>query len=150
MKAWENQSWSAFFELGWVFTPADIYRLPYDKIGELEGFGPKSVANLMASVEKAKQNPIHRLLHSLSIHHLGQKASKLLAAGVNHVLDLKDWTEKDYTHIKDIGPVVAESVIVSATPPTSKCFAKWRLWASTCAKRKKTSPKPHPPTLPGR
>jgi len=108
-----------FFELGWLRNAADVYRLPYDKIEALEGFGAKSVANLRASVEKAKQNPIHRLLHSLSIHHLGQKASKLLAAGVGHVLDLKDWTEEDFTHIKDIGPVVAKSIMAFFSQPAN-------------------------------
>lgn len=100
-----------FFELGWLRTLADVYRLPYDQIEQLEGFGPKSVANLKASIEKAKQNPIQRLLHSLSIHHLGQKISKLLAAEISHVSDLKNWTPEDYTHIKDVGPVVAENVM---------------------------------------
>jgi DNA ligase (NAD+) len=46
----------------------------------------------------------------LSIHHLGKKASKLIAAEIKHVLDLKDWTEEDFLHIKDVGPVVAENV----------------------------------------
>ncbi|MCB0569463.1 MAG: NAD-dependent DNA ligase LigA, partial [Phaeodactylibacter sp.] len=100
-----------FYELGWLRTIADVYRLDYDKVAQLEGFGEKSAANLKASVDKAKQNPIHRLLHSLSIHHLGKKASRLLAAEVQHVLELKDWTMEHFTHIKDIGPVVAENVI---------------------------------------
>ncbi len=100
-----------FFDLGWLQTIVDIYRLDYEKIAELEGFGPKSAENLEKSIEKAKQNPIHRLLHSLSIHHLGKKVSKLLAAEINHVLDLKDWTLENFTDIKDVGPVVAENVI---------------------------------------
>ncbi|MBK7409624.1 MAG: NAD-dependent DNA ligase LigA [Saprospirales bacterium] len=100
-----------FYELGWLRTLADVYRLPYEQIEQLEGFGPKSVTNLKASIEKARQNPIQRLLHSLSIHHLGQKISKLLAAEIGHVLDLKDWTAEDFTHIKDVGPVVAENVM---------------------------------------
>jgi DNA ligase (NAD+) len=108
-----------FYELGWLRTLADVYRLPYEQIAGLEGFGEKSVANLKASIEKAKQNPIYRLLHSLSIHHLGQKASKLLAAEIAHVLDLKDWTEEDYTHIKDIGPVVAENVMAFFQQPAN-------------------------------
>lgn len=106
-----------FFELGWLRSLADVYRLPYDQIEQLEGFGAKSVANLQASIEKAKQNPIHRLLHSLSIHHLGQKISKLLAAEIGHVLDLKNWTLEDYTHIKDVGPVVAENVMAYFQQP---------------------------------
>jgi DNA ligase (NAD+) len=99
-----------FYDLGWVRNIADIYRLDYDQIAQLEGFGKKSAENLKKSIEEAKQNPIYRLLHSLSIHHLGQKASKLIAAEIKHVLDLKDWTEEDFLHIKDVGPVVAENV----------------------------------------
>ncbi len=100
-----------FFELGWIKTLADVYRLDYEQIGQLEGFGEKSAKKLQASIEKAKQNPIHRLLHSLTIHHLGKKVSKLLAAEIEHVLDLKDWTAEDFTNIKDVGPIVAENVI---------------------------------------
>jgi len=99
-----------FHQLGWLKSIADIYRLDYEKIATLEGFGEKSAANLRAAIEKAKHNPIQRLLHSLSIHHLGKKASKLIAAEIGHVLNLKDWTAADYTNIKDIGPVVAENV----------------------------------------
>jgi len=99
-----------FYELGWLRTIADVYRLDYDKIAELEGFGQKSADNLRESIEQAKQNPIHRLLHSLSIHHLGQKVSKIIAAEISHVLDLQEWSVEDFTNIKDIGPVVAENI----------------------------------------
>lgn len=100
-----------FYELGWIHTIADVYRLDYEQIAQLEGFGEKSAQNLEASIEKAKHQPIYRLLHSLSIHHLGKKISKLLAAEIEHVLDLKDWTLEDFTDIKDVGPVVAENII---------------------------------------
>jgi DNA ligase (NAD+) len=99
-----------FYQLGLLRNLADIYRLDYNRIEELEGFGEKSVTNLKASIETAKRNPVHRLLHSLSIHHLGSKASKLIAAEIDHVLDLQNWTTEDFTHIKDIGPVVAQNV----------------------------------------
>jgi DNA ligase (NAD+) len=99
-----------FYKLGWLHSIADIYRLDYAKISELEGFGEKSAANLQKAIEKAKRNPIQRLLHSLSVHHLGQKSSKLLAAVVEHVLDLKDWDLERYQEIKDIGPVLARNV----------------------------------------
>lgn len=99
-----------FYELGWIKNIADIYRLDYDKIAALEGFGKKSADKLKAAIEKAKSNPIHRLLHSLAIHHLGQRASKLIAERTSHVLDLANWTLEDYTSIKDIGPVVAANV----------------------------------------
>lgn len=100
-----------FYELGWLRNFADIYQLDYKEVANLEGFGKKSADKLKASVEKAKNNPIHRLLHSLSIHHLGQRASKLIAEKANHVLDLASWHLQDFTAIKDIGPVVAQNVV---------------------------------------
>ncbi len=99
-----------FYQLGWLRSIADIYRLDYDKIAQLEGFGKKSAENLKKAIEKAKQNPIHRLLHSLSIHHLGPKSSRLLAARVEHVLDLSRWDLERYQQIKDIGPVLAKNL----------------------------------------
>ncbi len=98
------------YQLGMVRSLADVYRLDYEKIAQLEGFGERSAKNLAAAIEKAKSNPIQRLLHSLTIHHLGKKASQLLAAEVDHVLELADWTEEDFLHIKDIGPTVAKNV----------------------------------------
>lgn len=100
-----------FYDLGWIQTIQDVYNLDYEKIKTLEGFGDKSVNKLQLAIDKAKQNPIHRLLHSLSIHHLGKKVSKLIAAEISHVLDLKDWKLEDFTNIKDVGPIVAENII---------------------------------------
>ncbi|MFN8337562.1 MAG: NAD-dependent DNA ligase LigA [Saprospiraceae bacterium] len=80
-----------FYDLGWLHDISDIYNLDYEKIAALDGFGVRSAENIRSAVEKAKKNPIHRLLHSLSIHHLGKKAAKLIAEQINHVFDLKDW-----------------------------------------------------------
>ncbi len=99
-----------FYELGWLKTIADVYRLPYDEIARLEGFGQRSADNLRRSVETAKENPLWRLLHGLSIHHLGKKASQLIAQNVEHILDLAEWSEEQFLNIKDIGPTVATNV----------------------------------------
>ncbi|MCF6308140.1 MAG: helix-hairpin-helix domain-containing protein, partial [Flavobacteriaceae bacterium] len=104
---------------GWLKDISDVYNLEYEKIAQLEGFGERSATKLEASIEKTKKNPIHKLLHSLSIHHLGKKASKLIAQEINHVLDLKSWNEEDFTNIKDIGPVVAKNVIDYFGIPTN-------------------------------
>jgi DNA ligase (NAD+) len=100
-----------FQQVGWLKNISDFYRLDYSKIAKLDGFGKRSAENIQKAVEKAKQNPIQRVLYSLCIHHLGRKVSKLLAAEINHVLDLKDWESTHFTSIKDVGPVVATNVI---------------------------------------
>jgi len=100
-----------FYELGFIKSIADIYDLDYKALSQLEGFGEKSINNLQTAINKAKENPISRVLHSLSIHHLGKKASKLIAQEIKHVMELKDWDEERFTQIKDIGPVVAQNVM---------------------------------------
>ncbi len=106
-----------FHAKGWLQDLSDIYNLDYRSIALLEGFGEKSSTKLERAIAAAKKNPIHRLLNSLSIHHLGRKASKLIAQEINHVLELTEWTPEKYTEIKDIGPVVAENVIAYFSVP---------------------------------
>lgn len=100
-----------FMQMGWLRTLADFYRLDYAAMSKLEGFGKRSADNLEKAIEKAKSNPIQRLLHSLSIHHLGKKAAKLLAAEVEHVLDLATYDVERLTSVKEIGPVLAQNVV---------------------------------------
>lgn len=100
-----------FYELGWLRHISDVYNLDYEKIQKLEGFGKKSAENLRKNIDKAKNNSLTRILTSLSIHHVGRKASSILAAEVNHIFDLVDWKEEDYLRIDGIGPVVAQNLI---------------------------------------
>ncbi|HMG13945.1 MAG TPA: NAD-dependent DNA ligase LigA [Saprospiraceae bacterium] len=100
-----------FHELGWINDFADIYNLDYEAIANLEGFGKKSADKLKLAVEKAKSNPLHRVLHSLSIHHLGKTASKLIAERIDSIWDLLKWQREQYLEIKGIGGVVADNVI---------------------------------------
>jgi DNA ligase (NAD+) len=108
-----------FYQMGWLNDMSDLYNLDYEKISKLEGFGQKSVENLQKSIEKGKSNPIQKLLHGLSIHHLGKKASKLIAREIHHVLDLQNWDIDKFTSIKDIGPVVAKNVMEYFRNPTN-------------------------------
>lgn len=99
------------FKLGMIKSIPDVYRLDYGVLEKMEGLGKKSVANLKASIEIAKTRPLHRVLASLSIHHLGKKASKLIASNINHILDLHKINIEELLSIKDIGPIVAENAI---------------------------------------
>ncbi|NPA52667.1 MAG: DNA ligase (NAD(+)) LigA [Aquificae bacterium] len=99
-----------FYELGFLRRIPDIYRLPYDKIKQLEGWGEKSVENLRKSIEESKNRPIHRLITGLSIRYVGKVTAKKLAEYINCVEELKDWTVEELEKIPDIGYVVAKSI----------------------------------------
>lgn len=99
-----------FYDLGWLRSIADIYRLDYEKIAGLERFGKKSASNLQRAIEASKSQPIYRLLHGLSIHHLGLKMSKTISAQINHVLELTDWSREDLAQIHEVGPIVAGNI----------------------------------------
>ncbi len=100
-----------FRTLGFIESLPDIYRLNYEKIASLKDFGLKSAENLRDAIENSKHRPIKRLLYGLSIHHVGKKVSSIIAEKIEHLLQLKQWTESDFTAIKDLGPVVARNLV---------------------------------------
>ncbi|TNE62841.1 MAG: NAD-dependent DNA ligase LigA [Alphaproteobacteria bacterium] len=72
----------AFDEWGWVHEPADIFTVLPEKQDELakkEGYGAKSVENLMAAIEDRRTIDFHRFLFGLGIPSIGQETAKLLA-----------------------------------------------------------------------
>lgn len=99
-----------FYELGWLRSIADIYRLDYEQVGKLEGFGKKSIDNLRSAIEKSKAQPLHRLLFALGIRFVGETMAKTLAHAVRHLLDLRNFTEAQLMQLEDVGPKVASSV----------------------------------------
>jgi DNA ligase (NAD+) len=99
-----------FYEMGFLTDIPGIYRLPYDKIRELEGFGEKSVSNLQAAVEASLQQPLHRLIFGLGIRYVGETTAKILAATVSHLTDLAGYSVEDLQALEDVGPKVATSV----------------------------------------
>jgi DNA ligase (NAD+) len=99
-----------FYDLGFVKDIPGIYRLPYDEIRQLEGFGEKSVSNLQAAVEASRQQPLHRLIFGLGIRYVGETTAKVLAAAVTNLKDLAGYSLEDLQNLEDVGPKVATSV----------------------------------------
>lgn len=99
-----------FFELGFLKDIPGIYRLPYDKIRTLEGFGEKSVTNLQTAIENSRHQPLHRLIFGLGIRYVGETTAKTLAASVSHLRDFVDYSLEDLQNLEDVGPKVASSV----------------------------------------
>ena len=99
-----------FYELGWLKDIPGIYTLDFNKIGELEGFGERSISNLQSAINNSKNQPLHRLIFGLGIRFIGETTAKTLAQAVDHLLDLKNFTSEQLQNLEDIGPKVAGSV----------------------------------------
>jgi DNA ligase (NAD+) len=99
-----------FFELHFLRDIPGIYKLPFDKIRELEGFGEKSITNLQGAVEASKKQPLHRLIFALGIRYVGETTAKVLAKSVVYIMDFKNFTVEQLQDLEDIGPKVAGSI----------------------------------------
>ena len=99
-----------FYELGWLKDIPSIYTLPFDSLKKMEGFGARSVENLIDAIEKSKSQPLHRLINSLGIRYVGETTAKALAQKVNHLLDLQKMNREELQEIDDVGVKVAESI----------------------------------------
>ena len=68
-----------FYDKGWVKEPADIFKLDYDAISKLEGFGQTSANNLEAAINARKEIGFARALYALGIRHVGQGNADLIS-----------------------------------------------------------------------
>lgn len=100
-----------FFQLGWLRTIEDIYRLNYEEIARLDGWGQKSADNLKASIEASKNRPLQQLIIGLGIRDVGNATAQTLAKAVTSVFDLPNYTLEQLTQLPDIGPKVAENIV---------------------------------------
>ncbi|HTM91917.1 MAG TPA: NAD-dependent DNA ligase LigA, partial [Flavisolibacter sp.] len=100
-----------FYTLGLLTSLPQIYQLDYETIGQLEGFGKKSIDNLRTAIEASKKQPLHRLIFALGIRYVGETMAKTLAHAVDHLLDLQNFDEEALQNLEDVGPKVAGSVV---------------------------------------
>jgi DNA ligase (NAD+) len=110
IKNFGEQNVRKFYELGWLKDIPGIYKLNFEQIGKLEGFGAKSVSKLQEAIEASKSQPLHRIIYGLGIRHVGETMAKTLARKVKHLLDLASLSEEQLMQTEDIGPKVASSI----------------------------------------
>ncbi|HPJ23490.1 MAG TPA: helix-hairpin-helix domain-containing protein, partial [Bacillota bacterium] len=102
-----------FYNEGYINDIADIFGLEehYLELMGREGFGEKSINNLLSAIENSKSNSLEKLVFGLGIRHVGSKVSKIL---VDHLGDLDNFfvqTVDDLMAINDIGQAIAQSVV---------------------------------------
>ena len=97
----------ALIKAGLVNSPAELYYLEPQSVANLERMGQKSAENLMAALEKSKENGLAKLLCAFGIRQVGQKAGKILAAHFQNLDELMNATELELMTIPDIGATTA-------------------------------------------
>ena len=102
-----------FYNFHFIGNIADIYSLKnHEKdLIRLEGFGDKSVSNLLDAIEKSKENSLERLIFALGIPHVGSKTAKILAINFETMDNLENASFDDLVKIPDIGDIIAKSII---------------------------------------
>ncbi|KKW68496.1 NAD-dependent DNA ligase LigA [Lampropedia cohaerens] len=113
-------------DAGLVKTPADLFRLDVATLAALDRMGERSAANLVAALEKAKSTTLARFLFALGIRHVGERTAKDLAAHFGDLPALMGQTpesvasEEQLLAIRDVGPVVAHSVVTFFQQPHNR------------------------------
>jgi DNA ligase (NAD+) len=102
-----------FYNLGYLKKMSDIYQLNdyRQELMELEGFGEKSIDNLLTSIENSKENSLEKLLFGLGIRQVGQKMAKVLAKKYLDLDNLMKASIDELTNIEDVGTIIADSII---------------------------------------
>ncbi len=106
-----NANVQKFHDMGLLPDIPGMYHIPWQQVKGMEGFGEKSIANLIQAIEQSKTQPLHRLIYGLGIRHVGETTAKTLASAVAHITDFYNWDTEKLTTLPDIGPKVATAVV---------------------------------------
>ena len=111
-----------FFALGWLESPADIFRLKARRTDILgrEGWKEKSVENLLTAIEARRSPDAARLLFALGIRHVGQVTARDLMKRFATLPTVRDLATRahdgdeaaraELLAIDGVGPVVVEAL----------------------------------------
>lgn len=115
-----------FYNFHFIATIPDIYSLKeHEKdLIRLEGYGDKSVTNLLNAIEESKKNSLEKLIFGLGIPHAGAKTAKLLAQKYKTLQNLMGQTEEELTKVPDIGGIIAKSVVDYFNNPHHKAIVE--------------------------
>ncbi len=103
-----------FWNLKLIKFPQDIFKLDFNKIEKLDGWGKLSVENLKYSVDERKQISLERFIYSLGIRHIGLENAKILSKYFISFLKFKNlsinYNYEELLNIDGIGETQVNSI----------------------------------------
>ncbi len=112
-----------FISMGFIHEYADLFHLAEhrDAIVDMEGFGEKSYANLVDSMEKARNTTLPRLIYGLGIANIGLVNAKMLCRHFDYDLDaLQSAKEEELSDIEGVGDVIAGAFVSYMNNPANR------------------------------
>ncbi len=102
-----------FYNEGYLKTIIDFYNLyKYkDELMTMEGFGEKSITNLLDAITESKNNSLERLIFALGIRYVGKKTAKVLAIYFGEMDKLEKASYDTLKNIPDVGDIIAKSIV---------------------------------------
>ena len=98
---------------GLVKDLSDLYELNVESLGALERMGEKSAKNLLAALDRSKEQPFDRVLFALGIRHVGATVARTLAQEFVSLDALCKASVKELEDTPEIGPTIARSLYAS-------------------------------------
>lgn len=111
---------NALLDAGLVRDAADLYSLKKEDVLKLERMGERSADKLLAAIAASKANELDKLLFALGIRHVGAKVARTLAVEFGSIEALLTAEADQLAAIRDIGAVIAESVVTWLSVPTNR------------------------------
>lgn len=111
---------NALLDAGLVRDAADLYSLKKEDVLKLERMGERSADKLLAAIAVSKANELDKLLFALGIRHVGAKVARTLAVEFGSMEALLTAEADQLAAIRDIGAVIAESVVTWLSVPTNR------------------------------
>ncbi len=104
---------SLLYEQNLVRTPADLYRLTYEDIHQLEGFKDLSTRNLLEGIEASRKISFENVLFALGIRYVGKTVAEKLAQYFKNIDNLAKASFEELVAVPDVGERIAESVVTT-------------------------------------
>lgn len=97
-------------ERGLVSSPADLYRLTYAQVIELEGFAQLSTNNLLGAINASKKPELARFLYALGIPDVGEETAKVLARSLGNLARVQQALPQTLLWLPEVGHEVAHEI----------------------------------------
>ncbi|MBG8561479.1 NAD-dependent DNA ligase LigA [Pseudomonas qingdaonensis] len=95
---------------GLIASPADLYRLKFEDIVDLEGFAEVSSNKLLAAIADSKRPSLARFIYALGIPDVGEETAKVLARSLGSLQRVMVALPQVLTYLPDIGLEVAHEI----------------------------------------